>query len=193
MREFDPQKTEMNAIDFGIVLHKTVENFANEETIRESRDSAAIEGFVLMELDAVLSDRFGTRLSLPVRVQRESLRARLRQFARIQAEERRAGWRIQSGEKKKKKERTLSSQACPLWPASIVWIFTNRPRKGVSSTTRPLPNDGQQPGLISSPLPESTTFSRRRTKGGSFDGGTCNFRSTARWHSCNGPMNPDLP
>ena len=108
MREFDPQKMEMNAIDFGIVLHKTVENFANEETIRESRDSAAIEGFVLMELDAVLSDRFGRQLSLPVRVQRESLRARLRQFARIQAEERRAGWRIQGGEFRFEKERTLS-------------------------------------------------------------------------------------
>ena len=76
MKEFDPQKAEMNAIDFGIVLHKTVENFANEEAIRESRDSAEIEGFVLTELDALLSDRFGRRLSLPVRVQRESLRAR---------------------------------------------------------------------------------------------------------------------
>jgi ATP-dependent helicase/nuclease subunit B len=114
MREFDPQKTEMNAIDFGIVLHKTVENFANEETIRESRDSAAIEGFVLMELDAVLSDHFGRRLSLPVRVQRESLRARLRQFARIQAEERRAGWRIQSGEFRFEKERTLSLAGLPV-------------------------------------------------------------------------------
>ncbi len=114
MKEFDPQKTEMNAIDFGIVLHKTVENFANEETIRESRDSPAIEGFVLAELDAILSDRFGRRLSLPVRVQRESLRARLRQFARIQAEERRAGWRIQRGEFRFEKERTLSLAGLPV-------------------------------------------------------------------------------
>ena len=114
MKEFDPQKAEMNAIDFGIVLHKTVENFANEEAIRESRDSAEIEGFVLTELDALLSDRFGRRLSLPVRVQRESLRARLRQFARIQAEERRAGWRIQRGELRFEKEGTLSLAGLPV-------------------------------------------------------------------------------
>ena len=112
MKEFDPQKTEMNAIDFGIALHKTVENFANEETIRKSGDPAAIEGFVLTELDALLADRFGRRLSLPVRVQRESLRARLRQFARIQAQERRAGWRIQRGEFRF--ENTLSLAGVPV-------------------------------------------------------------------------------
>ncbi len=107
MSKFDPQKTEMDARDFGTVLHTIVENFANEESIRESRDSSAIERFVLAELDAVLCDRFGRRLSLPVRVQRESLRARLRHFARIQAEERLAGWRIQGGEFRFGKERTL--------------------------------------------------------------------------------------
>ena len=114
MKEFDPLKTEMNAIDFGIVLHKTVENFGNEEGIRESRDPAAIERFVLTELDVLLSDRFGRRLSLPVRVQRESLRARLRQFARIQAEERRAGWRIQRGEFCFEREGTLSLAGLPV-------------------------------------------------------------------------------
>ena len=114
MKEFDPLKTEMNAMDFGIVLHKTVENFANEEGIRESRDPAAIERFVLTELDVLLSDRFGRRLSLPVRVQRESLRARLRQFARIQAEERRAGWRIQRGEFRFQEEGTLFLAGLPV-------------------------------------------------------------------------------
>ncbi|MGA7212947.1 MAG: PD-(D/E)XK nuclease family protein, partial [Terrimicrobiaceae bacterium] len=114
MKEFDAHKTEMSALDFGIVLHKAVENFANEEAIRESRDSAAIESFVLAELDALLSGRFGGRLSLPVRVQRESLRARLRQFARIQAGERRAGWRIQRGEFRFEKDRTLSLAGLPV-------------------------------------------------------------------------------
>ena len=114
MKEFDAHKTEMSALDFGIVLHKAVENFANEEAIRESRDSAAIESFVLAELDALLSERFGGRLSLPVRVQRESLRARLRQFARIQAGERRAGWRIQRGEFRFEKDRTLSLAGLPV-------------------------------------------------------------------------------
>ena len=114
MKKFEAQKAEMSALDFGIVLHKAVENFAKEETIRESRDPAGIERFVLAELDSLLSDRFGRQLSLPVRVQRESLRARLRQFARIQAEERRAGWRIQCGEFRFEKEATLSLGSLPV-------------------------------------------------------------------------------
>jgi len=114
MRKFETQKTEMHAIDFGIVFHKTVENFSKVKSIRESSDSGVIERFVLAELDAILSERFGRQLSLPLRVQRESLRARLRQFARIQAEERRAGWRIQCGEFGVKKDHTLSLAGLPI-------------------------------------------------------------------------------
>jgi ATP-dependent helicase/nuclease subunit B len=114
MREFEADKAEMNAIDFGNLLHRTLENFANEEAIRESSDATAIERFVLAELDALLSDRFGRRLSLPVRVQRESLRARLRRFARIQARERRNGWRIQCGELRFEEEATLRLAGLPI-------------------------------------------------------------------------------
>ena len=114
MREFEAQKAEMNALDFGNVLHRTLENFAKGETIRESRDAAAIESFVLAGLDAVLSDRFGSRLSLPVRVQRESLRARLRRFARIQADERQKGWRIQCGELRFEEEATFRLAGLPI-------------------------------------------------------------------------------
>jgi ATP-dependent helicase/nuclease subunit B len=114
MREFEAYKAEMNAIDFGNLLHRTLENFANEEAIRESSDATAIERFVLAELDALLSDRFGRRLSLPVRVQRESLRARLRRFARIQARERRNGWRIQCGELRFEEEATLRLAGLPI-------------------------------------------------------------------------------
>lgn len=98
MEGFDPQKAEMDALDFGIALHAVVEAFAKDSEAREAREAAPIEKFVLAELDAVLAQRHGRRLSLPVRVQRESLRARLRQFARLQAEERRAGWRIVDAE-----------------------------------------------------------------------------------------------
>jgi ATP-dependent helicase/nuclease subunit B len=107
MREFEPGKIELHALDFGTILHKTLERFANRKMIRDSRDPKVIERFVLTELDAVLHESLGQQLSVPVRVQRESLRARLRQFARIQAEERRAGWRIQCGELHFEKEATI--------------------------------------------------------------------------------------
>jgi ATP-dependent helicase/nuclease subunit B len=114
LRKFEPQKAEMSALDFGIVLHKTVENFAGEVSVRESMNADAIERFVLAELDVVLTERFGRRLSLPLRVQRESLRARLRRFARIQAQERRDGWRIHHGELRFDKEHTLALAGMPV-------------------------------------------------------------------------------
>jgi ATP-dependent helicase/nuclease subunit B len=114
MRKFEPAKAEMHALDFGIVLHKTVENFAGDVSVRESQIPEVIERFVLSELDAILHARFGRNLSLPLRVQRESLRARLRQFARIQARERRAGWRVQRAELRFEKEHTLSLAGLPV-------------------------------------------------------------------------------
>lgn len=98
MDQYDPAKSEMDAMDFGNTLHLAVEAFSKDETARDLRDPAAIEKFVLAELDRVIAAQWGTQLALPVRVQRESLRARLRKFAEIQAAERAAGWRIVAAE-----------------------------------------------------------------------------------------------
>ena len=76
--------------------------------------SARLKTFVLTELDAIFLNRFGRRLSLPLRVQQEGLRARLRQFARIQAPERRAGWRIRHGELRFEEENTLHLAGLPI-------------------------------------------------------------------------------
>ncbi len=98
MERFDAAKAEMDAMDFGNMLHLAVEAFSKDETARDLREAAAIEKFVLAELDRILEQKFGRQLALPVRVQRESLRARLRKFAEIQAAERTAGWRIVGAE-----------------------------------------------------------------------------------------------
>lgn len=94
MERFDAGKAEMDALDFGTILHAAVEEFSKNEEVRDSKDPGVIEKFVLGELDVILAKRFGKELALPVRVQRESLRARLRKFAEIQAAERAAGWKI---------------------------------------------------------------------------------------------------
>ena len=114
MRKFDSPKAEMDPLDFGDVLHKTLEALAGEEAIRDSSDPRQIEAFVLAQLDAIFLERFGRRLSLPLRVQQEGLRARLRQFARIQAEERRAGWRLCHGELRFAEENTLRLAGLPI-------------------------------------------------------------------------------
>jgi ATP-dependent helicase/nuclease subunit B len=114
MRKFESPKVEMDALDFGSVFHATLEAFAREEAIRDTSDFREIEAFVLTELDAIFLNRFGRRLSLPLRVQQEGLRARLRQFARIQALERRAGWRIRHGELRFEEEKTLRLAGVPI-------------------------------------------------------------------------------
>jgi len=98
METVDPQKSEMNALDFGSALHLAIEDFSRNTAVRDSRDAEEIARHVHTALDEVLQKLFGAQWSLPVRVQRESLRARLRKFAQIQAAERAAGWRIVEAE-----------------------------------------------------------------------------------------------
>lgn len=98
MEAYDAEKAEMDPRDFGTVLHKIVEDFSIHPEMRESRNAGAIEKFLVDDLDDVLLKQYGHALSVPLRVQRESLRARLRAFAGIQARERRDGWRIQAAE-----------------------------------------------------------------------------------------------
>ncbi len=94
METVDAQKSEMDALDFGSALHLALEDFSRNTALRDSRDAEEIARHVHAALDRVLHDLFGAKWSLPVRVQRESLRARLRKFAQLQAAERAAGWRI---------------------------------------------------------------------------------------------------
>jgi len=108
MDNFDPRQAEMDARVFGEVLHLAVEGFSRDEKLRESRHASEIEKSVLGHLDEALAGYFGNKLSLPVKVQRESLRARLRRFAAIQARERAAGWRIVEAEIKFKEEKTIT-------------------------------------------------------------------------------------
>jgi ATP-dependent helicase/nuclease subunit B len=105
---------EMDAREFGTLFHLVVEAFALDEELRESTNAAAIEKFVAEHLDRIIFARHGRRPSLPVRVQQESLRVRLRQFARIQAIEREAGWRIQHAEYRFLRDDTISLAGLPL-------------------------------------------------------------------------------
>lgn len=114
MERFDAAKAEMDAMDFGNMLHLAVEAFSKDETARDLREAGAIEKFVLAELDQVIEQKLGRQLALPVRVQRESLRARLRKFAEIQAGERAAGWRIVGAEIPFEVENTLSLGGLPV-------------------------------------------------------------------------------
>lgn len=94
MKRYEANKMELNAMDFGNVVHEVVESFGRDEEVRESQNANEISAYFDSVLDRVLESRYGTEPSLAVRIQVESARERLRALARKQAEQRAEGWRI---------------------------------------------------------------------------------------------------
>ena len=96
----EPERVEWNARDFGNVMHVVLERWALDGEAKDFSKTEAIEAWVHAALDRVIAERFGAKVPLAVRIQRESMRQRLSWFARVQAVERASGWRIEEVEKK---------------------------------------------------------------------------------------------
>jgi len=94
MEEIEIDKTEMDARDFGNLLHDAVERLGRDETMCHSTDAGEITGFFHEAIDEFLSQRFGNELATPLLVQREAARKRLAWWAEIEAERRDSGWHI---------------------------------------------------------------------------------------------------
>ncbi len=84
---------EMDGGAFGSLAHDVLESFADSST-RDSSDSDTICDFLNKRLDEVAAVQFSKSQLPAVRIQVEQLRQRLKRFAEIQADHRRAGWRI---------------------------------------------------------------------------------------------------
>jgi ATP-dependent helicase/nuclease subunit B len=103
---------EMDAKNFGILVHEALEKFGNEN--RDESDPTAIERLVLGHLDASVYQLFGPSPSPAVCVQVEAARVRMKGFARVQAEQYAAGWRIVSVERKLNSEGENTLDTGPL-------------------------------------------------------------------------------
>jgi len=93
MESVTPSQGELEARDFGTILHDTLEALA---TAREATATipAKITAFFHAELDRQIERRYGARLPVPLVIQREAARNRLRWWAEIEAAQRREGWQI---------------------------------------------------------------------------------------------------
>ncbi len=89
---FDPRVREMDALKFGSLVHKALEEFGRSTP--EESDAGRIEELVIGHLAVEARALFGPSPSPTVRVQLEAVKARLREFATAQAAERAAGWTI---------------------------------------------------------------------------------------------------
>ena len=78
-------------------MHRVLENF-HKTGPSESADENVIAGYLDSELDALGAATYGRHPLPAVRVQIESMRARLRQFSMLQAAARREGWIISESE-----------------------------------------------------------------------------------------------
>ena len=97
--DLDPKKSEMDAANFGSLLHKVLERFARGETAH-SEDETVIRDTLQKELRNLCLQRFGSSPSLAIRTQMKVAEERLNLAARQQAEHARKGWRIIDAEKR---------------------------------------------------------------------------------------------
>lgn len=94
MAAVDPEKSEMDAFDFGTLCHGALEAMARDEVMRNCTDAGVLRDFLWREFDRLVRRRHGTELTLPLLVQQESARQRLARAAEVQAGERAEGWVI---------------------------------------------------------------------------------------------------
>lgn len=88
-------KRELDARDFGALVHQVLERLGRDPDWRDCRDDRELAFAFTRELDRLVAARFGPELSLPLVVQVESARQRLSHAARVQAAARADGWVIQ--------------------------------------------------------------------------------------------------
>jgi ATP-dependent helicase/nuclease subunit B len=100
LQAVDPAKTELDALDFGTLVHAALEALGREPALRDCTDAAVLRDFLLAALAAEAAQRFGPELTLPLVVQLESARQRLARVAEVQAQTRAAGWVIERVEQK---------------------------------------------------------------------------------------------
>jgi ATP-dependent helicase/nuclease subunit B len=99
MEAIDPEKTELDAFDFGRLCHAPLEKL-KDAPWRDCADEAALREMLVREFDAEAAKKFGDELAVPLVAQLESARQRLRRAAAVQARERTAGWVVQDVERK---------------------------------------------------------------------------------------------
>ena len=98
-KRMDDRAEELAAWEYGNLAHAALEAFGGSE-LRDSTDAGAIRAFLEERVDAQLVERFGMSIPAIVSLQGESVKRRLGNFAAIQSERRKAGWRIVAAERK---------------------------------------------------------------------------------------------
>jgi ATP-dependent helicase/nuclease subunit B len=84
---------ELDALRFGKLAHSVVEKLNGSEEGMQLSSKADIDSFMNDQLSMVIGLEFGEKLSVPVMIQANSMRERLRAAAGVISTERMAGWK----------------------------------------------------------------------------------------------------
>ena len=94
MEEVETGKSEMNAMEFGNLVHDTLEAFGRDFAARELINPTQIRDCYHEHADQILERIYGKQWTTPIIIQREAARRRLAWWAELEAAQRNAGWRI---------------------------------------------------------------------------------------------------
>lgn len=94
MKAMDDQKTELDAMDFGSMVHEALHRMALDEVMRRTKDVDRLREFLCAEASSWVFQKFGPSPPLQVQMQLQSAGQRLGQAARVQAGLLREGWEI---------------------------------------------------------------------------------------------------
>lgn len=103
-------KTELDALDFGTLMHAVLEEMGQDAVLRETQDEAVLSGGMLAFFERRILRDYGASPALPLLIQFESARQRLRRAAELEITERLAGWRT---------ERVEWSFSVPIGPLTV--------------------------------------------------------------------------
>lgn len=94
MEELDDVEAEMDARDFGAMVHHALNAMAKDDAMRACADERRLRAFLCAGAEQWVERRFGRSPLLPVLIQLESARQRLGAAARVQAALAGDGWEI---------------------------------------------------------------------------------------------------
>ena len=94
MEEIDDQKAELDARDFGSLIHDVLHQLAQDIEMRRCESASRIQDFLCAGATEWAVARFGPTPPVHIEVQLESARQRLREAAQVQARLAEEGWEI---------------------------------------------------------------------------------------------------
>lgn len=94
MEAIDYHKGEMDARDFGTIIHAALAALGRDPAMRRSVKEEEVREFLCDRVEGLLTCRFGPAHSLPIEVQAVVMRQRLSAAARVHVQDLAAGWEV---------------------------------------------------------------------------------------------------